>query len=118
MKQNEPKGRHTKSDRETQISYDITHIESKKLIQMNWFTNRNRLIDLEDKLVGIREEEGRGGISWESGTDLRTLLYSKQITFHEDGAKGKEGSPCPSQSWSQSKGLEGQEAVLKGIHSH
>ena len=35
MKQNEPKGRHTKSDRETQISYDITHIESKKLIQMN-----------------------------------------------------------------------------------
>lgn len=34
-------------------------------------------------------------------------------TFHEDGAESKEGSPCPSQSWSQSKGFEGQDSCAK-----
>lgn len=29
--------------------------------------------------------------------------------FHEDGTEGEEGSPCPSQCESQSKGFEGQE---------
>ncbi|KAF6384989.1 hypothetical protein mRhiFer1_008842 [Rhinolophus ferrumequinum] len=31
-------------------------------------------------------------------------------TFHEDGAKSEEGSPCPSQNRSQSKGFEGKES--------
>ena len=41
-----------------------------------------------------------------------------EMPFHEDGAEGEEGNPCPSQSWSQSKGKKAKKAVLKGVHSH
>uniref|UniRef100_A0A5F5PKI8 Large ribosomal subunit protein uL23 n=1 Tax=Equus caballus TaxID=9796 RepID=A0A5F5PKI8_HORSE len=39
----------------------------------------------------------------------------KKTTNHseEDGAESEEGSPCPSQSRSQSKGFEGQESCAK-----
>ena len=44
MKQNEPKGRHTKSDRETQISYDFTHTWNLIFlkIKMNLFTKQKQ----------------------------------------------------------------------------
>ena len=38
------------------------YVESKKIIQMNVYTSRNRLTDIEDKLVvtkGGRERQGR-----------------------------------------------------------
>ena len=49
-----PRSYHTefsKSDKERQITYDITYVESKNTIQMNLFTNRNRLTDIESKLM-------------------------------------------------------------------
>ena len=49
-----PRGYHSefsKSDKERQIAYDITYVESKNMIQMNLFTNRNRLTDIENKLM-------------------------------------------------------------------
>ena len=33
--------------------------------------------------------------------------------FHKDGAKGEEGSPCPFQSLTQSKGSEGQDSSVE-----
>ena len=50
------------------------------MVQMNLFKSRNRLIDLEDKFMVTRGEGWRGGIAWELGIDMYTLLYSKQIT--------------------------------------
>ena len=50
------------------------------MIQRNLFTNRNRLTDLENKLMATREK-GRGeGIVREFGIDMYTLLYLKWIT--------------------------------------
>ena len=47
------------------------------MIQINLFTNRNRLTDLENKLT-VTSGEGRGGrIDWEFGIDMYTLLYLK-----------------------------------------
>lgn len=38
------------------------------------------------------------------------LHLKNSCLFHEDGTESEEGSPCSSQSWSQSKGSEGQES--------
>ena len=57
---NGPRDYHTKwskSDRERQISYDITSMWNLiKMIQMKLFTNRKRLTDLEIKLMVTRGE--------------------------------------------------------------
>ena len=36
-------------------------------------------MDVENKLLVTKEERG-GGINWEIGIDIYTLLYKKQIT--------------------------------------
>ena len=45
----------SKSDRERQIPYDITYMwnlkKKKKMIQMTYLQNRNRLTDIENKLM-------------------------------------------------------------------
>ena len=43
-----------------QISYDITYMWNLKMIQMNLFTKRNRLTDLEKELLVI-SRKGHGG---------------------------------------------------------
>ena len=46
--------------REREISYDIAYMQNlKKIIQMNLFTNRNRLTDLENELMATRGKGGR-----------------------------------------------------------
>ena len=45
---------------------------------MNLFTNRSRVTDVENKLMVTRG--WGGGISWEIGIDIYTLLYIKYIT--------------------------------------
>ena len=46
---------------------------------MNYFTNRNRVTDVENKLTVTKGEAGwgGGGINWEIGIDIYTLLYTK-----------------------------------------
>ena len=51
----------------------------KKMIQ-TYLQNRNRLTDLESKLMVTRGEGCRGGIDWEFGIDMYKLLYLKYIT--------------------------------------
>ena len=46
------------------------------MIQMN-LQNRKRFSDVENELVVYQVEKGRGGINWEIGTDIYTLLYIK-----------------------------------------
>nr|KAF6355180.1 hypothetical protein mMyoMyo1_011371 [Myotis myotis] len=38
------------------------------------------------------------------------MKEKNHIAFHQDGTKSEEGSSCPSQSSSQSKGFEGKES--------
>ena len=46
---------------------------------MNLFTNRNRLTDIENKLMVTKGEMWRGGINQELGINIYTLLSIKQI---------------------------------------
>ena len=57
---------HTKrsqSERERQISYDITYLWNlKKEYKRTYLQNRNRLIDIENNLM-VTKGEGGGGIN-------------------------------------------------------
>ena len=59
----EPRDYHTKwskSDRERQISYDITCMWNlKKWYKWTYLQNRNRLTDIENKLMVTKGETGR-----------------------------------------------------------
>ena len=46
------------------------------MIQMDLFTNRNRLTDLESKLMVTKGERGKG-INWEKGINRYKLSYKK-----------------------------------------
>ena len=44
------------------------------------YRKRNKFTDLEIKLMVFKGERCQGGINWEFGIDIHTLLYLKQIT--------------------------------------
>ena len=58
-----PRDYHTKwskSDREGQISYDITYVRNlKKRYKWTYLQNRNRLIDIENNLMVTKGERDR-----------------------------------------------------------
>ena len=64
---------------ERQISYDIPYMQTQeKMIQMNLFTKQKQTLRLRDqiyKLTVTSREGWEGGIEWEFGTDMYTLLY-------------------------------------------
>ena len=69
----------SKSDREWQISYDIAYMWNlKKWYKWTYLQNRSRVTDVENKLMVTKGEMG-GGINWEIGIDIYTLLYIEQI---------------------------------------
>ena len=74
-----PRDCHTewsKSDRERQISYDITYMWNlkKKSYKWTYLQNGNRVTDVENKLM-VTKGKRRGGINWEIGMDIYTQLY-------------------------------------------
>ena len=64
---NGPRDYHTKcskSDRERQISYDITYMWNlKKFYKQSYLQNRNRLTDIENKLMVPKGESWGGGLN-------------------------------------------------------
>ena len=52
---------------------------NQKRIQMNLFTNRSRLTDLENQTYRCRGEVSGEGIAREFGMDMYTMLYLKWI---------------------------------------
>ena len=66
----------SKSDRERQIPYDITYMRNLNMTQKKLPTNRNRLIDIENKLV-IEKGEGYELKVWVS---RRKLFYIEWIS--------------------------------------
>lgn len=72
------------------------------------FTNGNKVLFKSC----IRGQPTRGSFYPSlSNVSLSVNVFcSWREPFYQDGTEGKEGNPCPSQSWSQSKSLEGQES--------
>ena len=50
----------SKSDTERQISYDITHMWNIKGYKWTYLQNRNRLTDIENKLMVTKGRRGEG----------------------------------------------------------
>ena len=48
----------------------------KKYVHLTYLKNRNGVTDVENKLMVTKGEKG-GGINWEIGIDIYTLLYIK-----------------------------------------
>ena len=48
----------SKSERERQMPYDITYMESKQWYKWTYLQNKNRLTDIENKLMVIKMERG------------------------------------------------------------
>ena len=75
-----PRDCHTEwseSDVEIQMLHDITYMWNlkKKMIQMNLFTEQKHT-NFKNKLNGYqRGNVRRGGINWETGINIYTLLY-------------------------------------------
>ena len=67
------------SQRRTNIIWYSLYVESKKkMYKWTSLQKRERVTDVENNLMVNKEK--RGGINWETGIDIYTLLYIKQIT--------------------------------------
>ena len=64
------------SQTKTAIWYYL-YVKSKKWHKWTYLQNRNRLINLENKLLVTGDEGREGGTDWEFGTDMDTPLYLK-----------------------------------------
>ena len=63
------------SDRERSIWYCL-YVESKKNVTNELYVqNRNRVTDVENKLIATKGESGKGGKNWETVIDICLLLY-------------------------------------------
>ena len=50
-----------------------------KKVQMNFLQNRNKVTDVENKLMVAKEEGVGGGMEWEDGVSRCELLYMECI---------------------------------------
>ena len=58
------------------LERSITYKNGRSYICVYVYLNRNRDTDVENK-VWTPREEGEGGVNWETGIDIYTLLYIK-----------------------------------------
>jgi len=65
----------SRSDRKRQTSCNITYMWHLK--KRTYLQNRGRVTGVEKKLMVTNWERSVGGINWETGTDIYTLLYIK-----------------------------------------
>ena len=72
----------SKSDRERQISYDITYIWYLKCDRNELIYKTERLTVTQNKLQ-LPKGEGRGGINQELVINICTLLYMKEINIKD-----------------------------------
>ena len=67
----------SKSEREKQILYNIAYMWNlEKWYKWTYLQSRNRDTDIENKHMDTKERK-RGGMNWEIGIDIYTLLYIK-----------------------------------------
>ena len=63
------------SQRKTNIIWYHLYVESKIRHKWTYLWNRNRLTDIENRLVVAKGELGGGGMDWEFGISRSKLLY-------------------------------------------
>ena len=71
---------HTKSERERQIPFDITYVESKIWHKWAYLQNRNRLTDVENRLAVAMGEGGGSDRNGEFGVGRCKLLHLECIS--------------------------------------
>ena len=64
----------SKSERERQIPYDITYMWNLKIRYKTYLWNKNRLTDIENRLV-VAKGEGRVGEGWIRSLGLADGIY-------------------------------------------
>ena len=66
----------SKSDTERQITYDTAYMYNlkKKIAQMNLFTKIRIESQMEKTNLWLLERKEEGGINWETGINIYTLL--------------------------------------------
>ena len=86
-----------KSDRESQISYDTTYMWNlKKWYKWAYLQDRNRLTDIENKLMvtkgdsGGRGEDTFGDWDWH----IHTTIYSKSPTYEPSSSELLKMQTC------------------------
>ena len=62
--------------KERQIPYDITYMWNLRYDRRSYLQNRNRLTDIENRLVVAK---GGGGMEWEFGVSRCKLVYIEWI---------------------------------------
>ena len=66
----------SKSEREKQISYINVYMWNlAKWYRWSYLQSRNRDTDVENKCMDTRGERGGGGMNWEIGIDIYTVLH-------------------------------------------
>ena len=65
------------SQRKTNITWYRLNVEYKKWCKWTYLQNRNRVTDVEKKLMVSKGDWGEEGINWEIETDIYTLQYIK-----------------------------------------
>ena len=68
----------SKSDRERQISYDITYMQTlKKWYEWTYLKTETDSQRLRERIHNYWGEWWEGGVDWEFGIDMYTLLHLK-----------------------------------------
>ena len=68
------------SQRKTNIIYYHLYVESRKMVQMNLFAKQKQSHRCRKQTYGYQGGKGGGGMNWEIGIDIYTLVYMKQVT--------------------------------------
>ena len=74
--------------RKTNTIWYHLYVESKIVHKWTYLLNRNRLTDIENRVM-VAKEEGKGGLDWEFGTSRCKLLYigwiNKKVLLYSTG---------------------------------
>ena len=67
------------SQKKTNTIWYQSYVESKIWLKWTYLWNRNRLTDIENRLVVAKGKGGGGGVEWEFGVSRCKLLYTEWI---------------------------------------
>ena len=71
----------SKSERERQIPYDITYLKSNTRGKWTHLQKRNKLMDMENRLVVALGEGWGSGMDWEFAVSRCKLLHLEQVSI-------------------------------------
>ena len=95
------------------MSYDTAYMWSLKIwYKWTYLQNRNRVTDVENKLMVAKGERKGGDIKWEIGIGIYTLLWNRASLV----AQMVKNQPAMQETWVWSLGWE--DLLEKGMTTH